>query len=377
MRRLLGIGAFLAAAAVALLYAFADRTSGDPLANLLRFGRPPGVTIMGYIGGEKLGFLDDPEVKDILRDRYGLVLDARKAGSIEMVTDPAIIAQKPSFLWPSTQLALDLARDTGLQVAADSIVFNSPIVLFSWSSVAEALEAQGIARPLSTERMAWAVDMRALLVLIDQERSWGELGLANLGGTAMLYATDPLRSSSGNHFAALAFILLDQPVPGAISNEAAMDKVVRLQTRMGYAEHSSQDLFEQYLRMGVGAKPIIAGYESQLIEFAAAQPDAWRQLEGRKLRPVVLYPEPTVYSSHVLLALDATGRRLLEALRDPELQALAWQRHGFRSGTSMTNSVEGQAIAGLPEVVEKVVPLPPRDVMDRLLEALGAKYPAP
>ena len=225
--------------------------------------------------------------------------------------------------------------------------------------------------------MAWAVDMRALLVLIDQERSWGELGLANLGGTAMLYATDPLRSSSGNHFAALAFILLDQPVPGAISNEAAMDKVVRLQTRMGYAEHSSQDLFEQYLRMGVGAKPIIAGYESQLIEFAAAQPDAWRQLEGRKLRPVVLYPEPTVYSSHVLLALDATGRRLLEALRDPELQALAWQRHGFRSGTSMTNSVGGQAIAGLPEVVEKVVPLPPRDVMDRLLEALGAKYPAP
>ena len=127
--------------------------------------------------------------------------------------------------------------------------------------------------------------------------------------------------------------------------------------------------------MGVGAKPIIAGYESQLIEFAAAQPDAWRQLEGRKLRPVVLYPEPTVYSSHVLLALDATGRRLLEALRDPELQALAWQRHGFRSGTSMTNSVGGQAIAGLPEVVEKVVPLPPRDVMDRCSRPLVRSIP--
>ena len=81
------------------------------------------------------------------------MLDARKAGSIEMVTDPAIIAQKPSFLWPSTQLALDLARDTGLQVAADSIVFNSPIVLFSWSSVAEALEAQ--ASPDPCRRSAW------------------------------------------------------------------------------------------------------------------------------------------------------------------------------------------------------------------------------
>ena len=377
MRRLLGIGAFLAAAAVALVYAFADRSSGDPLARLLRAGRPPLAAVMGYVGGEKLGFLDDAEVKDILRDRYGLVLDARRAGSIEMVTDPAIIDQRPSFLWPSTQIALDLARESGLAVVADSIVFNSPIVLFSWSSVAEALEARGLARALSPERMAWAVDTRALLELVDEERRWSELGLANLNGTLMLYATDPLRSSSGNHFAALALTMFERPGEGGSDTQAALGKVARLQTRMGYAEHSSQDLFEQYLRMGVGAKPIIAGYENQLIEFAVAQPDAWRQLEGRKQRPVVLYPEPTVYSSHVLLALDANGRRLLEALRDPELLALAWQRHGFRSGSSVANAVEGQAIAGLPEVVEKVVPLPPRDVMERLLDALGAKNPGP
>jgi hypothetical protein len=371
MRRLLGIGAFLAAAALAL-YAFADRSSGDPLARLLRTGRPPLVSVMGYVGGEKLGFLDDAEVKEILRDRYGLVLDARRAGSIEMVTDPAIIAQRPSFLWPSTQIALDLARESGLAVAADNIVFNSPIVLFSWSSVAEALEAVGLARALSPERIAWAVDTRALLDLVDDERRWSDLGLSNLSGTLM-NATDPLRSSSGNHFAALALTMFEKPGEGGPDTRAALDKVARLQARMGYAEHSSQDLFEQYLRMGVGAKPIIAGYESQLIEFAVAQPDAWRQLAGRKSRPVVLYPEPTVYSSHVLLALDANGRRLLEALRDPELQVLAWQRHGFRSGASAANAAERQPIAGLPDVVEKVVPLPPRDVMQRLLDVLNGK----
>ena len=71
MRRLLGIGAFLAAAAVALLYAFADRTSGYLLANLLRFGRPPPVAVMGFIGGEKLDFVAITEVKALLRDRYG------------------------------------------------------------------------------------------------------------------------------------------------------------------------------------------------------------------------------------------------------------------------------------------------------------------
>ena len=98
---------------------------------------------MGYVGGEKLGFLDDAEVKDILRDRYGLVLDARRAGSIEWRPIRRSLIQRPSFLWPSTQIALDLARESRPRVVADSIVFNSPIVLFSWSSVAEALRGEG------------------------------------------------------------------------------------------------------------------------------------------------------------------------------------------------------------------------------------------
>lgn len=45
--------------------------------------------IKGYVGGEKIGLLEDEEVQDILRDRYRLVIDYAKAGSIDMVTDDA------------------------------------------------------------------------------------------------------------------------------------------------------------------------------------------------------------------------------------------------------------------------------------------------
>ena len=45
--------------------------------------------INGYVGGEKIGLLEDEEVQDILRDRYKLVIDYAKAGSIDMITADA------------------------------------------------------------------------------------------------------------------------------------------------------------------------------------------------------------------------------------------------------------------------------------------------
>ena len=45
--------------------------------------------INGYVGGEKIGLLEDEEVQDILRDRYRLVIDyARRVPSIWSPTTP-------------------------------------------------------------------------------------------------------------------------------------------------------------------------------------------------------------------------------------------------------------------------------------------------
>ena len=42
-------------------------------------------TLRGYVGGEKIGLLEDPEVQAILADDYRLTLDYVKAGSLDMV----------------------------------------------------------------------------------------------------------------------------------------------------------------------------------------------------------------------------------------------------------------------------------------------------
>ena len=46
----------------------------------------------------------------------------------------------------------------------------------------------------------------------------------------------------------------------------------------------------------------------------------------------MLYPTPTVWSAHVMIALDENGQILLNAMQDEEVQDLAWKKHGFRTG---------------------------------------------
>ena len=94
-------------------------------------------------------------------------------------------------------------------------------------------------------------------------------------------------------------------------------------------ESSSSDLFDQFLKTGMGAKPLIAGYENQLLEFAVENPDTWEQIKGDI---VIMYPTPTVWSSHVYIALDEAGTAGTDALLDEDIQRLAWEKHGFRTG---------------------------------------------
>ena len=104
--------------------------------------------------------------------------------------------------------------------------------------------------------------------------------------------------------------LLANVLCGGVADEASVEAVLpRLQAifeRLGYMEASSSDLFDQFLKTGMGAKPIIAAYENQLLEFAAEHPEDWQQLRDDI---VLIYPTPTVWSSHIYIALDEAGKR--------------------------------------------------------------------
>lgn len=371
--RIVGIVLFVAAAVGAIAWSVIGPESGgsDPLIAALTGGPGEQVAAFGYVGGEKMRFLGNPKTEKILKGRYGITLDARKAGSLEMVSEPALISQNPDFYWPSSQVAQVLARDNGLQPRGDDIVFNSPIVLFSWLPIATALTERGIARPMGDAGTAYAVDTRKLLDLIVAGKQWSDLGIDELYGSIMLFSTDPTRSNSGNQFAAMAATVLAGGTPSGPAFDTALATLSEIYTRMGYMEHSSSDLFDQYLRTGMGTKPIVAGYENQLIEFAFEDRDRWNTLADAPVKPVILYPEPTVYSSHVLMAMSDAGEVLAEALKDDELQSLAWREHGFRSGFSASTDPTLIPVQGVPAQVTKIIPMPPPPSIRAMLVQIG------
>jgi hypothetical protein len=161
---------------------------------------------------------------------------------------------------------------------------------------------------------------------------------------------------------------------GDVATEASIDTVLpglgRFFRNLGFLEHSSSDLFLQYLSMGVGAKPIIVGYESQIIEFSVQNAEQWPKVR-HKIR--ILYPEPTVWSAHPLIELKPGAEQLVKALKDEDVQKLAWERHGFRTGLmDLQNDPRLLGVVGIPERITKVLPMPSPDVMQKIMNAISS-----
>ncbi len=319
-------------------------------------------TLTGYLGGEKIGLFEDEEIKNYIKKQYHLEFDYSRAGSLDMVT--ADLSGR-NYLFPSSQTALEYYNEIHGSSKADEIVFNTPIVLYSHKIIADALEKQGI---VYVSDGVYYADIEKLTELILAEKQWSDIGLPQLYGEVFVDTTDPARSNSGNMFAAL---LANSLNGGRTVDESTIEdilpKLKRIFSRTGYMETSSSDLFNQFLRMGVGAKPIIAGYESQLLEYAAENPDDYAKVKDDI---VVIYPSPTVWSTHIYIALDDAGKNGIEALTDTEIQRLAWEKHGFRTSGYSSGSMSN-TISGIPDTLTAVMNMPSYDVMKRIIEELS------
>ena len=356
--KLIGILILVAIAAAALIYQFVLRDgAGAGKGGVLNRET---VTITGYIGSEKSGFLDDEEVKDLLKGRYGISVDYHKAGSIEMIDLPK---EGMDFLWPSSQVALELYKLRGGQSVKSDTIFSSPIVLYSWQEVAEALEVEGLVTVRGTGQAE--IDAGALIGKVLEGAPWESIGLTNLYGDIIITSTDPTRSNSGNLWAGLVANLLYGEVVDEARLPEVLEDVKRVFTIQGYMEHSTGTLFEQYITKGIGPYPVVVGYENQMVEFGLQNPDVWDAVKDYMR---VIYPMPTVYSEHPLIALNENGKQLLEALQDPDVKDLAWRRHGFRTG--IENDPAELGIEGMPRRVTQIIRMPVPAVMDTIINEL-------
>ena len=193
--------------------------------------------------------------------------------------------------------------------------------------MAQALVDSGLA---VVTNGVYTVDMEKLTETIEAGTTWEEIGLPQLYGSVSVGTTDPTKSNSGNMFAGL----LANTLCGGVADESNLAEILpRLQNifqKMGYMESSSSDLFDQFLKTGMGAKPLIAGYENQLLEFAVEKPGYLGADQGghcddvpdahRLVPPMCISP------------LDEAGTAGIDVLLDEDIQRLAWEKHGFRTG---------------------------------------------
>jgi hypothetical protein len=328
--------------------------------------KPAAQTVTLRYGSEKKGFLHDPEVQEILRDKYGLTIDGTKMGSLEMSEGSL---EGIDALWPSSELAAALfaSRHPGVSYKKNN-AFSTPIVFYSWPAITDALIKSGIVE--QRDKVYYIIKLKNYLDMMVKGQTWKSLGLPYQNGTLTIRCTDPRLSNSGYLLSGLLSIVMNDgqmvDEPGIVSHLPMLKGIF---AGMGYMENSSGILFDKYIKQGQGAFPLIANYESLLVEFYKAHPDS-RQVIKDNIR--VLIPEPTVWSEHPLIGLTAKGQALMQALQDETLQKLAWERFGFRTGGIMGMGKNGDVLTelGLPKQIQSVTPLPSAAVMEKILAAL-------
>lgn len=367
---LLGV-LLLAGVGVGVWYSFSDKTvtTQEAARSASR------ITVRVVSGSEKIPLLKDERLAKVM-DKHGITLEAHKAGSREIASLPDLKTYDVAF--PAGQPAAEKIRvNTGAKRSATA--FATPMVVASWKPITETLAASGIVK--QEAGAFWITDMGKLLELMAAGKRWRDLPQNTsfaVGKSVLISTTNVSTSNSGAQFLALASYLFNgaEVVASAEQADRAAAKVGPLFARQGFQENSSAGPFEDYLAIGMGKTPLVWIYEAQFLEQALQ----------RSVKPdmVLLYPKPTLFTKHVMVALSDKGNRFIEAMTDPAALAIAAE-YGYRSENpagleSIRQSARAKGLT-LPDLVD-LVDAPSFDMLERMIVAIetakgSASTPAP
>jgi hypothetical protein len=325
------------------------------------------VTVQGLIGSEKEEFFQDERVQEILR-RHGFEVVIEKAGSRQIAT--SFDLGQYDFAFPAGVPAAEkIRREQGVSTSYNA--FFTPMAMASWKPIAGILAANGVVEDRGDYL---AIDVEKLLALMEDDTRWTELqnsAAYPVDKGVLVASTDVRTSNSAAMYLALASYVANgnQIVQDESAAQALLPFLGSLFLRQGFLEYSSESPFEDYLVMGMGKAPLVMIYEAQYISRAAAN-------DGSILPDMVLlYPEPTIFTKHILIPLSEAGERLGEAMEtDPDLQRLAIE-YGFRND-DMAYFREYTDDAGLtmPQSLVNVIEPPSYEVLESMIQAIEAEY---
>lgn len=373
-----------------------------------QFGNEKGIilnknltTVYVATGGGKEDFLADEDIKKILEKKYKLnvVYDTWSNGktitlplireSVNLgnqsiinrlnnkeniqITTPDV--SKYDALFTSDQRFYDyyklspnkeLNEADRYTVLNGGLTLNTPIVIYSWKEVVDALINENIVT--NKDGVYYITDMNKLIDYILEGKKWSDIGLNNgLFGPINIASTDPVSSSPGATYYGLLLSILSE---NQVTNENIDNNLPKLKDfyiKSGYMNNTPADLFERYLKTGMGGEPMIVDYEKSIIDFANSSPDAFNQVKD-DIR--ILYPTPTIWNSHCFAVFTESGQKLYDALNDPEIGQIAWEKYGFRTGvTGGTYDVSNIGI-GVPQSITSTVSSLKMDTYNKLIDYL-------
>lgn len=58
-------------------------------------------------------------------------------------------------------------------------------------------------------------------------------------------------------------------------------------------------------------------------------------------------------------------------MQDEEIQKIAWEKHGFRTGVNGTINTNLEGFSGIPKDIDSVISMPNPNTMKKLMEGLN------
>jgi len=357
-------------------------------------------TIYVATGGGKEDFLKDEEVQKIFREKYkiNVVFDTWSNGktvtkslireSINLGNEKIINSikngsnvtintsdvTKYDALFTSDQRFYDYYKlqpnkENGesdrYTVLEGGLTLNTPIVVYSWKKVVNCLIKENIVTEI--DGVYYITDMEKLMNYILNGKKWKDIGLDELYGNINISSTDPVSSSPGATYYGLLLSILSEGEINDENLEKNLSKLKEFYKKSGYMNNTPADLFERYLKTGMGGEPMIVDYEKSIIDFANSNEAGFNQVKDEI---VILYPKPTIWNSHCLAIFSENGKKLYEAINDSRISQIAWEKYGFRTGVTGGVYDVSKLQIGIPNNINSTVTSLKMDYYNKLIDYL-------
>lgn len=303
--------------------------------------------------------LSNNKVRDILKDKYKVSVKETYYSDNELIKkelltnnkkiyNGIIFGDKKYLDYYKTPANISLGEKERDTVKTNYSFLTTPLVIYTWDSILNVLVENGIVSEVNGTY--YITNMNAFLELISGNNKWSDIGL-NIEGNINV-ETESLKPYNS---AAAFYELLLLSIPNGDLSENNLNQVLsnfnEIYSKKNFLSSSDSDLFDLFLRLGINSKPMIAGYESEIIKFSNEYPDVYATLKDKVK---ILYPASTIMSSYPIATLDDDGA-LVKSFDDKEIQEIILKEYGLRVDNGTVNYDVSTLSVSIPATIKNSV----------------------